>query len=175
MMGAALNLNHKSDANYTKTAAQQYDVITAENACKWSAMRPTYEDFKLDDCIKHLNFAMTHKQKFRGHNLVWGAHNPDWLTNFSGTADELEDIMEEHIRTVMENVPLLAGDKNKALFAWDVVNEAITSFEETDLYKSNVWYDNIPDYVEKAFAYAQKVDSSVLAFYNDYNVVSEDK
>ena len=88
-------------------------------------MRPNQETYDLDDCVNHLKFAIENKQKFRGHNLVWGAHNPDWLTNFSGSASELEQIMKDHITYVMQNVPKLAGDASNALIAWDVVNEAL--------------------------------------------------
>ena len=101
--------------------------------------------------------------------------NPDWLTNFSGNASELEEIMKEHIFHVMQNVPKLAGDNGKALIAWDVVNEAIKDWPPSTMYKPNVWYNHIPDYVEKAFSFAQQADPSILAFYNDYNMMSDSK
>ena len=83
--------------------------------------------------------------------------------------------MKDHITHVMQNVPKLANDGSKALIAWDVVNEAIKDWPPSTMYKPNVWYNHIPDYVEKAFQFAQEVDPSVLAFYNDYNLLSETK
>ena len=39
------------------------------------------------------------------------------------------------------------------------------------MFKSNVWYDHIPDYVDRAFKYAREADPHALLFYNDYTVV----
>ena len=39
------------------------------------------------------------------------------------------------------------------------------------MFKSNVWYDHIPDYVDRAFKYARAADPHALLFYNDYTVV----
>ena len=89
-MGSALNLRHESDSKYTQTIAREYDIVTAENACKWGSIRPNQWTYNLDDCVNHLKFAIENNQKFRGHNLVWGVWNPDWLTNFSGGANALE-------------------------------------------------------------------------------------
>ena len=104
--------------------------------------------------------------------------NPDWLTNFSGGADELDAILKEHITHVIQEVPKLAAEGSSdpvTIIGWDVVNEAIADWPSTSLYKSNVWYDHLPDYVERAFRYAQEADPSMLAFYNDYNIVYQSK
>ena len=117
---------------------------------------------------------MANQQQFRGHNLCWGRGNPQWLTDFSGTADELDAILKEHITYVIQQVPKLAAQGSTepvSIIGWDVVNEAIADYPSTSFYKSNVWYDNLPDYVERAFRYAQEADPSMLAFYNDYNVI----
>ena len=48
-------------------------------------------------------------------------------------------------------MPKQAGEAGQSLIAWDVVNEAIADWPSKNFYKSNVWQDHIPDYVEKAF------------------------
>ena len=117
--------------------------------------------------------------KFRGHNLVWGVYNPSWLANWKGSADELEQVLKKHITYVVQNVPKQAGEAGKALFAWDVVNEAIADWPSKDMYKPNVWYNHIPDYVEKAFRFASTAarlaDLDIELFYNDYNMLYDFK
>ena len=117
--------------------------------------------------------------KFRGHNLVWGVYNPSWLANWKGSSADLEQILKKHITYVVTNVPKQAGEAGASLFAWDVVNEAIADWPSKNLYKSNVWYNHIPDYVEKAFRFAETAardaDLDIELFYNDYNMLYDAK
>ena len=155
MMGAAFNLNYISDSNYANTFLTQYGIGTAENACKWGAIRPSQDKFNFDSCVDHFKLAIENGQEFRGHNLCWGMWNPKWLEDFSGTADELDAILKEHITTVMQKVRQLAGG-NKIL-AWDVVNEAIADGSGT-FKDAKPWYPLLPDYVDRAFKYARQAD-----------------
>ena len=55
-------------------------------------------------------------------------------------------------------------------FAWDVVNEAVDD-NSKNFIKKSVW-DNIPDYICKAFQTAYKANPNQGRFYNDYNILS---
>ena len=97
-------------------------------------------------------------------------YNPDWLTNFSGTADELDKILADHIQSVILDVNDYA---NMKVPIWDVVNEAVTdSWTGGPLKEAKPWYPLLPDYVDRAFNYAHLADPDALLFYNDYNVVT---
>ena len=87
-------------------------------------IRPSENEWNLDKCVEGFKYAISNKQKFRGHNLCWGVYNPSWLENFRGSANELDAILKEHITKVMQEVPRLAGG-NERIYAWDVVNEAL--------------------------------------------------
>jgi len=60
---------------------------------------------------------------------------------------------------------------NNTPICWDVVNEAVAD-SGSGLYKNNVWYPDIPDYVDVAFQAAKAANPSVKLFYNDYNIAS---
>jgi endo-1,4-beta-xylanase len=103
--------------------------------------------------------------KIRGHNLVWGIHNPTWLANGHYTSQQLRKLLHEHIRRVVERY-------RGKVFAWDVVNEA---FDEDGGLRDSIWY-NQPGiyraskhkaYIEQAFRWAHSCDPQALLFYNE--------
>ena len=103
--------------------------------------------------------------KVRGHCLVWGRANPDWLMQGRFTAGQLSQLLHEHITRVMSHY---AGQ----VFAWDVVNEA---FDENGNVRDSIWY-NQPgigfsghgaEYIEQVFRWAHKADADALLFYNE--------
>ena len=74
-IGTALRysvLNSDADPEYKTTAAMQYNLVTAENACKWTATEPQQNTFNFKACDAVLQFAKTNNMTFRGHNLCWG-------------------------------------------------------------------------------------------------------
>jgi endo-1,4-beta-xylanase len=103
--------------------------------------------------------------KIRGHCLVWGRSNPDWLAQGHFTTLELSRLLQEHITRVMKHY---AGQ----VFAWDVVNEAL---DENGKVRDSLWY-NQPGigfseagtaYIEQVFRWAHEADPQALLFYNE--------
>ena len=132
---------------------------------KWWVLRPdraTY-DFRQGDEV--VRFAQAHQMKIRGHCLVWGRYNPDWLTQGHFTTRQLSRLLHEHISRVMKH---FAGQ----VFAWDVVNEAM---DENGSVRDSLWYDQPgiglsgkgTAYIEQVFRWAHKADPQALLFYNE--------
>jgi endo-1,4-beta-xylanase len=103
--------------------------------------------------------------KVRGHCLVWGRYNPDWLTQGHFTSQQLAQLLHEHITRVMKHY-------EGQVFAWDVVNEAL---DENGNVRDSIWY-NQPGvgfagkgtaYIEQAFRWAHEADPKALLFYNE--------
>ena len=70
-IGAALGAGHlASDEPYSKVAAAQYSIVTAENACKWGPTEPHQGQFDFAGCDAVFNFTRQHKQAFRGHSKL---------------------------------------------------------------------------------------------------------
>src|SRR5580700_989800 len=164
LIGTAVRPSQLSEPAYALTLAREYNMLEPEDAMKWWVLRPdaaTY-DFRQGDEV--VRFAQSHQMKVRGHCLVWGRDNPDWLTQGHFTSQQLSRVLHEHITRVMKHY---AGQ----VFAWDVVNEAL---DETGNVRDSLWY-NQPGirlqkgiaYIEQTFRWAHKVDPHALLFYNE--------
>jgi len=165
-MGSAANAGiiTSGDVMYKTTLDAQYNLITPENGCKWGATEPQRGQFNYGQCDTVHWFAMSSNQSFRGHNLCWGEGNPAWLTNGNYSPIEKRVILTNHIQNVMKHY----GD---AVLCWDVVNEAVAD-SGSEVFKTNVWYPAVPDYVDLAFKTARATNPRVKLFYNDYNIAS---
>ncbi len=151
---------------YAKTMAQNYDLTTAENACKWGATEKSRGKFSFDECDAVRDFAHNHNMSFRGHNLCWGHYNPDWLKTLSPS--EKRTALIEHIEAVVKHY-------GASPVAWDVVNEAISDKECDNpwCFKASDWYPDVPDFVYAAFETARKAaPRGVKLFYNDYSIAN---
>jgi endo-1,4-beta-xylanase len=155
----------RSEVRYAATVGREFNMVEAEDAMKWAALRPTRDtfDFLLADQL--VAFAETHRMKVRGHTLVWGWWNPEWLTNLQAKPDQLSEILHEHIARV-------AGHFRGKVFAWDVLNEGI---DEHGRLRSTIWNDQPgigfagkgTAYIEQCFRWTHEADPSALLFYND--------
>jgi endo-1,4-beta-xylanase len=56
-------------------------MVEAEDAMKWWVLRPDRAAFDFRQGDEVVRFAEAHQMKVRGHCLVWGRDNPDWLTH----------------------------------------------------------------------------------------------
>ncbi len=165
LIGTAVRPSQFSENAYASTLAREFNMVEAEDAMKWWVLRPdraTY-DFHLGDEV--VRFAQVHQMKVRGHCLVWGRSNPDWLLQSHFTTGQLSRLLHEHITRVMKHY---AG----RVFAWDVVNEAL---DEKGNLRDSLWY-NQPGiglsgggtaYIEQVFRWAHKADPKALLFYNE--------
>jgi endo-1,4-beta-xylanase len=165
LIGTAVRPAQFSEHAYASTLAREYNMVEAEDAMKWWVLRPdrgTY-DFRPGDEV--VRFAQAHAMKVRGHCLVWGRDNPDWLVRGNFTTKELSRILQQHITRVMKHY-------EGQVFAWDVVNEAL---DEKDKVRDSLWY-NQPGigmegkgtaYIEQALRWAHRADPHALLFYNE--------
>lgn len=165
LIGTAVRPQLFSEAAYTATLAREFNMIEAEDAMKWSVVRPNADSFDFRPGDEAVRFAKVHGMRVRGHCLVWDHNNPDWLEHGDFTPAQLSKLLQQHITTVMKHY---AGQ----IFAWDVVNEAL---DENGRVKNSLWY-NQPGiglsgkgtaYIEQAFRWAREADPQALLFYNE--------
>lgn len=165
LIGTAVRPSQLSEVNYASTLAREYNMIEAEDAMKWWVLRPDRASFDFRQGDELVRFAESHGMKVRGHCLVWGRSNPEWLTRGHFTTEQLSRLLHEHITNVMKHY-------SGQVFAWDVVNEAL---DENGNVRDSLWY-NQPGigisgkgtaYIEQVFRWAHEADPHALLFYNE--------
>jgi endo-1,4-beta-xylanase len=165
LIGTAVRSAQLSESMYASTLAREFNMVEAEDAMKWWVLRPDESTYDFREGDELVRFAKAHSMKVRGHCLVWGRYNPDWLTRGHFSPAQLSRLLHQHIRRVMKHY---AGK----VFAWDVVNEAL---DENGSVRDSLWY-NQPGiglsaqgtaYIEQAFRWAHQADPRALLFYNE--------
>lgn len=170
LIGAAVNANTiEADQELLKL---HFNSITAENEMKFEEIHPKPAQYHFERADHFLEFAEASGMGLRGHTLVWHNQTPAWFfTDQDGhdvTRAELLARMKEHIETVVSRY-------RGRIYAWDVVNEAISDHGGEYLRRSK-WLDIIgEDFIDYAFQYAHEADPDALLFYNDYNESNPDK
>jgi endo-1,4-beta-xylanase len=134
---------------------------------KWDTVQGTEGRFNFGPGDAIVSFAATHGMKVKGHALVWHHQRPDWVTNIS-TADRARTVLLNHVRTTV-------GHYKGKVYAWDVVNEAISD-EATPKLRDEVFNRRLGEaYIDTAFRAAHEADPNALLFYNDYSIEAPNK
>ncbi len=167
-IGAAVDVGALFDSTepeYATTLAGEFNLLTPENAMKWTGLRPARGQYSFSAADALVKFALDHGMRVRGHTLVWHQQMPTWLIagNFSG--DVLRAILENHIRNVVTHY-------RDSLEIWDVVNEAVSDsvVDGKAPMRDSLWSRGLgKGYIEWAFRQAHAANGTAKLFYNDYN------
>ncbi|MFI5101825.1 MAG: endo-1,4-beta-xylanase, partial [Terriglobales bacterium] len=167
LVGTAVRPTQLSEGAYASTLAREFNMVEPEDALKWEVVHPARQSFDFSQADQIVDFAVRHDMKVRGHTLVWHRQNPIWLTEGKYSSGELAEILEKHIKAVVEHY-------RGKIFAWDVVNEAFDELHPGQL-RSTVWRDqpgiglagNGTAYIERCFRWAHEADPQALLFYNE--------
>ena len=158
-----LNYFNRPDADlYQATAAEEFNMVTAENSMKWGYINPEPGEFRFAAADTLVNFANANDMVLHGHTLVWYTSLPQWVQ--TSPLDEREGIMNDFIDTMTA--------RYNTVDVWDVVNEA---FEDDGSYRNSTWFQAMgKDYIEKAFRRARAGDPDANLIYNDYDIAYGD-
>jgi endo-1,4-beta-xylanase len=159
-IGAAVNNGLVQQPDYATTLISQFNLLTTENAMKFEFIHPEPGVYTFAGADELVNFAHANGMAVRGHTLIWHSQLPRWVSYGDLTAEQLEQVMREHIATVV-------GRYRGQIAVWDVVNEAIG--DNRGNLRNSVWRQKLGDgYIDLAFNLAHEADPSALLFYNDY-------
>jgi endo-1,4-beta-xylanase len=152
----------------TNLIQSQFSGITAENAMKMGPIHPQEFRFNWGPADSLVAFATRNHLRMRGHTLVWHSQTPKWL--FEGE-DGKQVNKEILLQRIHDHIDSVAGRYKGKIYAWDVVNEAISD-QANEFYRSSLFYQICgEEYIEKAFQWAHAADPDALLFYNDYNEI----
>ncbi len=168
LIGTAVRPAQLSEAAYAATLGREFNMLEPEDALKWEVLRPDLKSFDFSQADQIVDFAARHDMKVRGHTLVWHQQNPVWLTAAHYTPEQLAQLLETHIKTVV-------GHYRGKIFAWDVANEAFDEGKNAGRLRSTLWYDQPgigfsgqgPAYLAQCFRWAHEADPQALLFYNE--------
>ena len=157
----------KTDESFLIT--RHFNSLTPENAMKMGPIHPKEKEYYWKDADSIIAFAQRHNMKVRGHTLCWHNQTPAWLfVDGNGKQVSKEVLLQrlkEHITTVVQRY------KGK-LYAWDVVNEAISD-KPGEYLRASKWLEIAgEEYIAKAFQWAHEADPNALLFYNDYDEIN---
>jgi endo-1,4-beta-xylanase len=147
----------------------QFNSLTAENVMKVGPIHPGEDKYNWEPADRIVEFAQANGMKMRGHTLCWHNQLPSWMfVNEKGDTVSKEILLarlEKHIKDVVTRY------KGK-IYAWDVVNEAISDKRDEYL-RPTPWLKVCgEEYIAKAFKIAHEADPDALLFYNDYNEIN---
>lgn len=178
-IGVAVNMQNITNPEQIAIIKKDFNSITAENDMKPQPTEPAYGQFNWENADKIANFCRSNGIKLRGHCLMWHAQIGKWMYQDEKgnlvSKEKLVQNMKHHITAIMERY-------KDVVYAWDVVNEAISDGGRPVMGQKPSPYRNSPlyqiagdEFIKKAFIYAREADPNVLLFYNDYNAADPQK
>jgi endo-1,4-beta-xylanase len=157
---------------YKSIVAREFALITPGNEMKWSWVHPRRDayDFGFADCLLH--FADAHGLHVRGHNLVWHDQLPGWLLELKADRDTWEEVLHEHIRTVVGH---FRKEFPGRVPQWDVVNEPIADGPCIERHlctlRPSIWKEHLgDDYVALALRFAREADPDARLYINEVDL-----
>ena len=171
-IGVAVSPQSLRNVDQQKLILEQFNSMTPENAMKMGPIHPRENEYNWRDADSIAAFAQRHKLKLRGHTLCWHSQTPAWLFVDAEGKDVSKEVLlqrlKDHIYTVVNRY-------KGTIYAWDVVNEAISDKPDEYLRPSKWLAICGEEYIAKAFQYAHEADPKAELYYNDYNEIDASK
>jgi len=168
-MGVAVSPQGLKRPEEAQLIIKEFGSMTPENAMKMGPIHPREDQYNWADADSIVAFAKAHNLKIRGHNLLWHSQAPRWL--FIDSSHNPPDTVSKELlyKRLKEHITAVVTRYKDAVYAWDVVNEAISD-SPNEYFRNSVWYKICgEEFIAKAFEYAHEADPKALLFYNDYN------
>lgn len=152
--------NYLAEPQFRDVLSEQFNSLSPENDLKWMFVHPDEDVYDFEGLDRLVDFAEANDIQVKGHGLISGCCNPDYLVAKVDDPAAFRAAMVEHFTTVMQRY---AGKMDR----WDVVSEALTTYggeglQHTDFYKALG-----PDYVAEAFRIAHAADPNAKLFINE--------
>jgi len=165
-IGVAITPRHLQDSSTSSFILRHFNSLTPENVMKMEPIHPEEDRYNWGGADAIVRFATENGLKVRGHTLCWHNQAPKWM--FYDAAGKLvgKDTLLNRLRKHIHDV--VSRYKGR-IYAWDVVNEAVSD-RQNEFLRNSLWYQICgEDFIAHAFRYAHEADLNAVLFYNDYN------
>jgi len=171
-IGAAVNSFMLKDSSIDSLLRLHFSSLTPDNEMKPEVTEPQEGAFHWKGADAIVAFAQKNHFKVRGHCLVWHQQTPAWFFLEHGK-EASKKVLFQHMK---EHIFAEMGRYKRKVYAWDVVNEAVSDTGKSIYRTESPWYQIAgKEYIAQAFRYAHKADPKAILFYNDYNVFMPEK
>lgn len=171
-IGVAVTPEQVKDPVQSQMIRRQFNSLTAENAMKMGPLHPQEHRYFWNDADTIVNFAVNNGLKVRGHALCWHNQAPAWMFTDKDGKQVSKEVLLERLR---EHIHTVVGRYKGRVYAWDVVNEAVSD-NPKEMLRNSLWYQICgEEFISKAFEYAHEADPNAVLFYNDYSTESPGK
>ncbi|MEQ9316043.1 MAG: endo-1,4-beta-xylanase [Henriciella sp.] len=161
--GSAMGAGQLDDPQYLDIIRRECATIVAENEHKWYTIYPAPDVVNFEPADRLVEFAKANNLTMRGHTLLWHRKrwSPDWVNELEfASAAETEKFVGPRIAET-------ASRYHPFIYAWDVVNEAISDetgeFRQTSLSKKMG-----EELIDFCFAVAKENAPDAKLVYNDF-------
>ncbi|WP_126244032.1 endo-1,4-beta-xylanase [Chitinophaga rhizosphaerae] len=164
-IGVAITPRHLQDSATSAFLVRHFNSLTAENVMKMEPIHPEEGRYNWGGADAIVQFATENGLKVRGHTLCWHNQAPKWMFYDANGKLVSKDILLGRLRKHIHDV---VGRYKGKIYAWDVVNEAISD-QPNEFLRNSLWYQICgEDFIAAAFRYAHEADPNAVLFYNDY-------
>lgn len=138
-----------------------WDQITPENEGKWGVVEGQRDRMDWSGMDRVRDYARLHNIPYKGHTLVWGAQQPEWIKDLPQSEQRAE--VEEWIRLFCERYPDVA--------MIDVVNEPPP--HTTPSYMNAIGGTGASgyDWIVQSFKWARQYCPNAILILNDFNTI----
>ncbi|CAG2178829.1 unnamed protein product, partial [Oppiella nova] len=168
-IGTSFRTDAFSDQKYLEILGQEFNCVSCE-ALIWGFLEPVRGQYNWGPADNVVAYGEQHNMTIRGHNLIWHELLPTWIAGLEGKKAELEQVMKDHINTVVGHFKVI-NNKNMfqfigKIYAWDVVNEAID--EVSGELRDSIWSRTFNySFIEEAFRTAHAADPNAKLYINE--------
>lgn len=156
-----------SDEKYQSLVGREFSIITTENDMKFQFIHPQPDVYAFNEADMIVEFAERNHIRVHGHTLVWHEALPLWVTEVAYSPVEIQQILSQHIRTVV-------GRYKGRVGSWDVVNEPLKDMgyrKNKGLRSANPWFKAMgEEYIDFAFREAHAADPDARLYLNEYGI-----
>ena len=169
-LGIAVKSEDDSGASLQNPCASElvqfhFDNMIPKQALATSVVHPEPDVYNWQNIDELMAFANDNYIEVHGPSLISADDLPSWLETFSGTPEEWETVMNDHITNV-------AGRFAGTFTSWIVVSNPLTS-SEPFVVDDTIWSLNIgSDYVAKAINAAEIAANDAYLYIEESDIAS---